>query len=298
LIGIVGGRGVIGSTIAEAMRAAGHDVAIITHNRGQATAPGYRFADVLAPDSLASAVEGLDVVIQSMNFPTYPIEKPRLKHTFMNFDGLGTERLVAAAEAGGARSYVFISGVGTCADSPSPFYQAIWRGEQAVLRSKLEGICIRPTLVYGPNDKGLNRILRAARRLPLVPVVGDGQQLHQPVHVKDVAEVVRQAIDNRIGKGVFEVGGPERMTLNEMLAFLFNMAGMRRQLLHIPISLARLGGGILQGLPGPLLTAAAVDFIAGDFVADLDALRATFKLRLTPFAEGLAKYLQKQPARS
>jgi NADH dehydrogenase len=292
LIAIVGGRGVIGGAIAEALRADGHEVSIVTHDRKYSDSAGFRYGDMLVPETLRPALRGAEVVIQSANFPTYPIEKPGRRHTFMEFDGVGTERLVAAAVQSGASRYVFISGAGTSAGSAKSYYSAIWRGEQAVLNSRLAGFCLRPTLVFGQRDKGLNRILQAARNLPLVPIVGDGRQLHQPVYVGDVAETVRQAIARRV-EGAFEIGGPERFSLEEMLQRLFRVAGLRRHTLHIPASLARMGARMLQPLPGTPLSAAAIDFIAEDFVADTGPLLATFDLKLTPFETGLRTYLSK-----
>lgn len=292
MIVIFGGRGVIGSAITETLRAAGREVVVVTHNTGYASAPGFRYGDMLRPETLGPALEGAEVVIQSANFPTYPIEKPRRQHTFMSFDGLGTERLVAAAEAYGARRYIYISGVGTRADSPRPYFQAIWRGEQAVLNSKLAGVCIRPAFVYGPQDRGLNRILRAAKISPFIPVVGGGRQLHQPVYVGDVAEVVRQAVEADGPTGAYEVGGPQQLTLEDMLKTLFQIVGLRRYLLSVPQSLARFGGSVLQTLPYSLLSSNAIDFIAEDFIADTGPLLANFHLKLTPFQEGLQTYLQ------
>jgi NADH dehydrogenase len=293
LIAIVGGRGVIGGAIADALRADGHQVTVLTHDRRRADAAGFRYADMLEPETLRPALEGAEVVIQSANFSTYPIEKPGRRHTFMEFDGVGTERLVAAAEQSGASRYVFISGAGTRAGSPKSYYSAIWRGEQAVLNSRLSGFCLRPTLVFGPRDKGLNRILDAARFMPLVPLVGDGRQQHQPVYVGDVAEAVRQAVARGV-EGAFEIGGPERFSLKEMLQRLFRVAGLRRNTVQIPAALARMGAGVLQHLPGTPLSTAAIDFIAEDFVADTGPLLATFDLKLTQFETGLRTYIPKQ----
>lgn len=290
MIAIVGGRGVIGGAIADALRADGHEVTVVTHNRRYAGAPGFRYADMLQPDTLAPALEGAEVVVQSANFPTYPIEKPGRRHTFMEFDGVGTEKLVAAAERSGARRYVFISGAGTSAESSKIYYRAIWRGEQAVLNSRMAGFCLRPTLVFGERDKGLNRILKAARLSPFVPVVGGGRELHQPVFVGDVAETVRQAIARGV-EGAFEIGGPERFNLVEMLQRLFRVVGLRRYILPVPNRLARMGAYTLQNLPGTFLSTAALDFIAEDFVADTAPLLATFDLKLTPFEAGLRTYL-------
>jgi uncharacterized protein YbjT (DUF2867 family) len=223
-------------------------------------------------------------------FPTYPIEKPKRRHTFMEFDGAGTERLVNAARKAGVRRYVYISGAGIPA-SPKIYFQAILRGESAVQNSGMEAVCIRPAFVYGPNDRGLNRILSAARKLPVLPLVGPGSQLEQPVYVNDVAEVVRQAVAVDAPQGIFEIGGPERFTLDEMLRRFFRQVGLKCNVVHIPYSLARFGALLLERFPGSPLTMNAIDFLLEDFIADTRPLLSTFNLRLTPFEEGLSKYI-------
>jgi nucleoside-diphosphate-sugar epimerase len=290
VIAAIGGRGVIGGAIVEALRAHGHEVLIVTHDRQQARVAGYRYGDMLDPQSLDAAIEGAEVVVQSGMFPTYPIEKPKLRHTFMQFDGVGTEHLVAAARRAGVRRYVYISGAGIPA-SPRIYYQAILRGEHAVQNSGMETVCIRPTLVYGPRDRGLNRILAAAKKLPVLPLVGPGSQLEQPVYVNDVGEVARQAVAPGAPQGVFEIGGPERFTIDEMLLRFFKHVGFRRGIVHIPYRVARFGALLLERLPGPPLTTNAIDFLMEDFIADTGPLLAAFNLRLTPFEEGLSKYL-------
>ncbi|HJQ31328.1 MAG TPA: NAD-dependent epimerase/dehydratase family protein [Pyrinomonadaceae bacterium] len=291
MIAVVGGRGFIGGAIVKALRGAGHEVVVVTHTRDAAGARGHRFGDMLRPETLGPALSGAEVVVQAAMFPTYPIEKPGRGQTFEEFDGRGTERLVTAARAAGVRRYIYISGSGIPAESPRPYFQAILRGEKAVTGSGMEAVCVRPAFVYGPLDHGLNRILSAAKKLPFLPVVGTGRQLEQPVFVEDLAEVVRQAVGSGAPTGVFEVGGPERFTLDEMLSRFFRVVGLSRPVVHVPYGLARFGAALLELLPGPPLTVNAVDFLTEDFVADTRALLSSFDVRLTPFEEGLRKYL-------
>src|ERR1700683_3684677 len=90
---VVGGRGVIGAAIVRALRGAGWDVLIGTHDHRVAKTSGFRFADLDQPDSLREAVAGAEVVVQSVNFPTYPVERRRHGHTYAAYDDSGTECL-------------------------------------------------------------------------------------------------------------------------------------------------------------------------------------------------------------
>lgn len=277
---VVGGLGLIGSAITSVLRADGWEVVVVEPDRDR---DGVRYGDLLVPESLPAAVAGSSVVIQCANFPTFPIERPKLRHTFEDFDVRGTAALVAAAERMGCRRYLYFSGSG--ADGANPCFQAMKRGERAVLDSGLEGVCLRPTLVYGPGDRTLNQIVALGRRSRLIPLLGNGRQQYQPVYVDDVAELARQAAEPGGPQGVFEIGGPERLSFDELIATALEVAGVgRRRLLHIPLGLARAAAMVLRRVP-------AVDFAARDDIADLTAVRGSFDVRLTPLRDGLGRYL-------
>lgn len=290
MIAVVGGTGVIGAGVVRALRDAGEDVVVVSHDPRRAGQPGFRYGDIRRAETLPAAVQDADVVVQSANFPNYPIERPRRGDTFMAYDGEGTERLVAAAREAGARRYLFISGAGTREGSQRPYFDALWRGQRAVMQSGMEAVCLGPTLVYSPDDHGFNRILRVARRLPVLPVLG-GSQMHQPVFVDDLADIAARACAPGAPQGAFDVGGPERMTLEEMLRRVLAVAGLDRPLARVPVEVGRFGSRFLELLPAPPITRAAVDFLADDFVADLEPVLAAYPTTLTPLEEGLRTYL-------
>jgi NADH dehydrogenase len=131
-----------------------------------------------------------------------------------------------------------------------------------------------------------------AGHLPFVPVIGDGSQQMQPVFIDDVAEAMARAADPGGPVGTFELGGPEVMTMNDLLATMIDVVGRRRPLVHFPAALPKLAGFFLQVLPKPPLSPAAVDFVTDDAVADTRSLVASFGLRPTALREGLETYLR------
>jgi uncharacterized protein YbjT (DUF2867 family) len=291
MIVVVGGTGVIGGAIVTALRAAGEEVVVTTRSRELAARPGYRRADMLQPWTLPDAVAGAEVVVQSANFVSYPIERRRRGHTFMAFDGVGTEQLVDAAERAGVRRYVFIAGAGARSGASKPYWEALRRGEDAVLTSRLEGVCIEPTLVFGPRDRGLNRILAFARRSGVVPLVGAGDEQHQPVFVDDVAALVRRTLPSVAAEGAFAIGGPERLSMRALVRRALTAADIGAHVVPIPERLARAGAAVLERLPGEVLTVSTIDFIREDFVADVGPTLRAFPLTLTPLEHGFQTYL-------
>lgn len=295
MILVAGGTGFIGSAVVRRLLREGEPVTVMSAHPGRrGRGDGARIVegDVQRADTLPGAVAGADVVVQALTFPTFPVEKASKGYTFEEFEHLGTERLVRAAEAAGVRRYVYVSGVGVAPDAEKVWHRAKWAGEQAVLGSSMSACVLRPSWVYGAGDRALNRFVAFARRGPAVPVIGDGSQRVQPVFVEDVAEVVARAAVVDGPRGVFEVGGPEVMTMDEVLGDVLRALGKRKRLVHVPAALPKAAGAVLRPLPKPPLSPDAVDFATGDAVADTAGLFEAFPgVRLRPLAEGLATYL-------
>jgi len=298
MILVVGGSGFIGSASVSALVAAGREVSVMTSNPSssgdaiRALGATPVTGNILDADSLAEAVEGADGVIQALTFPTFPVEKPGRRYTFEEFDGNGTERLVAAAVRAGVRRYAYVSGVGAALDGAKAWYRAKWRGEEAVRASGMEHAIVRPSWVYGPGDISLNKFVAFHRWLPAVPVVGDGTQRVQPVYVQDVGEVLARVADPGGPTGTFEIGGPDVLAMNEVLAAMMEVRGKRKPLVHLPVWFAKAGAFFLQYLPGAVLSPGAIDFATAEAVADTEGLLRAFPgVSLRPFREGLAAYL-------
>jgi len=294
---VAGGSGFIGSAVVRRLIREGREVAVMTaypaRSRARIESMGARViqGDVRDAGSLERAVAGAETVVQALTFPTFPVEKPRRGFTFEEFDHRGTERLVRAAVRAGAGRVVFGSGAGAAPDAPKVWFRAKWAGEEAVRAAGIDHAIIRPSWVYGPEDRALNRFVAFHRWLPFVPVVGDGRQRLQPVFVEDVADAFAQAAGAEGPKGTFEIGGPDVLTMNEVLATMMEARGKRKPLVHFPVALPKLAGFFLQFLPNAPLSPDAVEFVTGDALADTGPLLAAFHLTLTPLRDGLATYL-------
>jgi NADH dehydrogenase len=185
-----------------------------------------------------------------------------------------------------------VSGAGAAPDAAKHWFRFKWQAEEAVRAGDIAHVIIRPAWVYGPEDVALNRFLGFARRLPFVPTFGDGKQLMQPLFIDDLGRLLADALErSEADNQTFEAGGPDRMSMDEVLRAALQAAGLRRPVLHQPVALGKLIAGVLQLLPGPPLTPDAIDFITAPAVADNAALERVFAPRLTPLREGLATYL-------
>lgn len=287
---VAGGTGFIGSAVVRRLTAAGHEVAVLSRR----PRPGLNHVqgDVTDPASLEGKLEGFEAVVDAVQFPNSPIEDRRKGWTFERVDYGGTRNLVDAARAAGVRHYVNMSGVGAAPDARYHWFRFKWQEEQYIAESGIGFTNFRPSWVYGPEDNSLNRFLGFARWLPFVPVVGNGRTRVNPVFVEDVAAHVEAAIARGPANRTFEIGGPEVLTMDEVIRTALRVARKRRLLLHQPKPLMKAVASVLQFAPGPLrLTPDAVEFITQDAVADIGPLREAFGLGLMPLEEALRTYL-------
>ncbi|MEO8457888.1 MAG: hypothetical protein ABI559_08755, partial [Chloroflexota bacterium] len=174
---------------------------------------------------------------------------------------------------------------------------AKWRAETAVKESGLAYTILRPSWVYGPEDRSLNRFLKMSRFLPFVPLIGmAGSQQMQPVFIDDVGSAVAESLDNPAANNqLFDVGGPQVMSMSDVVRAALRASGRRRLLLPTPTPIMKLVASIIQFAPGKPLTPNAVDFIAHDALADPTAIQNKLGLRMTRLDEALATYLGKKP---
>jgi uncharacterized protein YbjT (DUF2867 family) len=297
MILVSGGTGFVGSAIVRELLHRGEKVAVLGRDvsRIRALFGGDvepREGDVRDSATLAQAMRGIDVVVNAVQFPNAPIESRRKGLTFEEVDLKGTRNQVDAAKVAGVRRFVYVSGVGAAKDSDRHWFRYKWEAEKYLQDSGLEWVVVRPTWVYGPGDVSLNRFLGFAKVLPFIPMFGNGDQAMQPVFIDDVGRVCADAaLRPEAANKLFELGGPDVMTMNDVLRTALEVMGKRRRLLHQPVAAGKAIGTLASVLPSPPLSADAVDFITGAATADNTRLIETLGPRLTPLREGLATYL-------
>ena len=296
-VAVAGGSGFVGGAIAAELYRRGHRVIVLSH-RGEAArgwlpdAVEIRLADTARNTGLAEALAGVDALVVALAFPNLPVEAPRRGRTFEAVDAAGTEHVVAAAAGAGVSRVVYLSGAGAAHDAERHWFRAKWRAEEAVRGSGLTWTIIRPTWIYGPRDVALNRFLRYGRQLLAVPMSSFGRQLLAPVFIGDAARLAADSLtDPAAADQVFELGGPEILTMRQIIGTALEVARMPRLVVPAPSLLVKVATVPLAVFPEPPLTPGAIEFVNQPATVDNGPLLARMPRRLTPLREGLATYL-------
>lgn len=253
---ILGGSGFVGRALCEQLtRRLGADVRItvptrrLPHAQAVQSLPGVTVIQADVFHDLSALVRGHDAVVNlvailqgnAAAFEHAHVELPR--------------RIVAS----GAKRVVHVSALGVAEHAPSRYLRSKAAGE-GVLRvgeqtAGLDLTVVRPSLVFGREDRSVNLFARLQRWSPVMPLGGADARL-QPVWVQDLARALVEVLlrPDSIGQ-TYEIAGPHELTLAELVRLAGRAAGCERRVLALPAPLATLQALVMECLPGePLLS--------------------------------------------
>ena len=226
-------------------------------------------ANVRFPELLAGPAEGADAAINLVG-----ILFPSGKQTFKAVQDEGARHVAEAARQAGVRSFVHMSAIGAVAKANSVYARSKAAGERAVMDVFPEAVILRPSIVFGPEDDFFNRFGALARIAPALPLIGGGHTKLEPVYAGDVAKAVVASLTGKAATPApYELGGPEIVTLKEVMARVLDYTMRKRLLVPIPFWLAKLQGALSQLLPSPPLTLDQVRLLETDNVVSEEARR-------------------------
>ncbi len=242
LVTIYGGSGFVGRYIARRMAKEGWRVRVAVRRPNEALfVRPYGAVGQVEPilcnirddASVRAAARGADVVINCVG--TFDAGG---KNNFDAVQSQGAARIARIAAAEGVARLVHLSAIGADPHGNSLYAKSKAAGEAAVLAAFPSAMILRPSVIFGYEDKFFNRFAAMARFGPILPVVG-GNTRFQPVHVDDVAKA---AVAGALGAdgGVYELGGPDVATFADLMKQMLAVIHRRRLVVNIPFFVARI----------------------------------------------------------
>ena len=237
MILVTGATGTIGTALLPQLLAGGHQVRALVRDPRRLGAQRVNvqlaFGDLGEPRALRHAMRGVSTVIH-LAAAIRDQEDRRVEE----INGLGTLRLIQAAERAGVEHFVFFSAIGATPHQRTRFFRSKALAEQAVVESPLRTTVFAPSIVYDPHDRWVTMQRRLAL-LPVLPVSGNGRALYQPLCADDVARCVSGALAEGNGSSRYELAGPEVLSYEMIALLIAHAAGRRRRVVHLPLPLVR-----------------------------------------------------------
>lgn len=248
---VTGATGYVGSRLVPALLAAGYDV-VAASRSGTEDYPWHdavetRPFDVADDDLIASAVEGVDVVVYLVHSMG--------DEDFVRLDREAAERVAAASTAAGVRQIVYLSGLVPDGDL-SDHLRSRLEVERVFLGSGVDTVVLRAAMIIGSGSTSYELLSRLSKRIPRVtPVPRWMNNSIQPVAVEDVTRLVVRAIaaGAERSEGLnqhYDVGGDEVVTYRDLLAAYADAAGLTRRTVLVPGLPVRLVGRACARISG------------------------------------------------
>ena len=177
--------------------------------------------DLSDPSSLAKALQGMDALVNiaSLGFGHAP-------------------GIVEAVQKAGIKRAVFISTTAIFTQLNAPSKKVRMAAEQTVRESGIDFTILRPTMIYGsPRDRNMCRLIRYLKRWPLIPVIGKGECLQQPVFVDDLAWAIAAAVQSpQTARKEYNISGKNSLSYNEVVDTVCRLLKCRVGKVHLPVS--------------------------------------------------------------
>lgn len=255
VVALVGGSGFVGTHLAQALLARGCRLRIASRrperafklkplgNLGQVQ---FARVDVTRPDSLGPVLAGAEAVVNLVGAFDGNLDAVQ---------GTGAGAVAAAASAAGAGAFVHMSAIGADAEGATAYARTKAAGEAAVLAAFPKATVLRPSVLFGPDDKFVNLFAGLIATLPVLPVFGPDKVL-QALHVDDAAEAVARALADPAGHGGkrYELGGPELLTMLGLHKAIAKAQGRERLFVPLPDFASGAFATLTGWLPGAPLS--------------------------------------------
>jgi uncharacterized protein YbjT (DUF2867 family) len=288
---ITGGTGFVGRQVVRALLARGFLVRCLVRPGSEGKLRGFESIDrvpgnVLRPEQLVASAEGCTALVHLVG-----IIRERGRATFERLHVQATRNMLTLAQQAGIRRYLHMSALGTRPGARSRYHQTKWQAEDAVRQSDTDWTIFRPSIIFGPGDEFISRLASMVRRLPVVPVLGDGRYRLQPVPVEQVAEgFARALLGGATVKQTYEVAGPSAYSFLELLDHIGSALGRGRvRKAHVPLGLVKTLTRGLERLPLYPVTSDQIAMLEEDSTTDPTPFYTDLGIAPEPLDAGLRR---------
>ena len=288
---VTGGTGFVGREIVKQLVADGHRVRALVRPGSEGKLQKHENVashegDVTDAASLVGAVEECEAVIHLVGIIR---EFYGRGITFKKMHVTATANILEACAEQGVRRYLHMSSNGTRQDGITAYHRTKWQAEEMVRNSELEWTIFRPSLIFGPGSEFVKMLADLIRRVPVVPVLGDGQYRMQPVAVEQVARSFVRALGmpETIGK-TYHPGGGKNYTYDEILDLTAGAMGKGPvSKIHQPLFMIKPMVKMLQGFEQFPITDDQLKMLIEGNVCDPGAWAEAFDLEPVSYADGI-----------
>jgi len=229
---VTGATGFVGSDLVVRLREDGHDVTAMTRDaaaydppEGVAVVEG----DLLDVDSLQGAFEGIDAAY-------YLVHSLQTGAEFAKRDRGAARNFATAASEAGVERVVYLGGLGETGADLSEHLRSRREVESILAEGTYALTTLRAAIIIGDGSASFRMVKQLAGRLPVMITPKWVRTLCQPIAIEDVIEyLVGVLAVPETANDVFEIGGPDVLTYEEILRRTAAKLGRSPLIVPVPV---------------------------------------------------------------
>ena len=244
--------------------------------------------NIFNPEDIKKVLKNCDIVINLVGI-LYETRKQKFSQIHSEFPYL----LCNLCNETGIKNLVHVSALGVKERHNSQYMQSKFQGEKNIKEIFKPSVILRPSVVFGPEDKFFNSFASIAQFSPFLPLIGGGKTKFVPIYVGDVAKAIVKGLElNNSEPKIYELGGPENYSFKELMEILLREIKKKRFLISVPFGFAKFQSYFLQMMPNPILTPDQVELLKYNNIisGDYPTLKA-LGISATPIQSILPKYI-------
>ena len=265
---LTGATGFIGGKLLPALIAEGAKVRCLVRSSEQLVTglppdkqPEVTYADLLDPDSLSAAIEGMD----SAYYLVHSMGGRRIKDriAFADRDRRAAENFIKAAEKAGLKRIIYLGGLGETGDGLSEHLSSRLEVAEILRSGKPETTVLRAAIIIGPGGASFEMLRHLVERLPVMTCPKWIETKCQPIALQNAIEYLVGCLrtPNTIGL-TLDIGGPDILTYRELMQLYARIRELRRFMVTVPVLTPHLSS-YWVGLVTPIPSGLAIPLVEG-----------------------------------
>lgn len=295
MIFIAGSSGFVGGHLIDALLKNGYKLRCLA--RSEKTEKSLRekgidvfSGDITIPKTIEGALDGVDFVIHLVG-----IIEEKGSSTFQNVHVNGTKNLIAEAKRAGVKHFFYQSALGADKSSWSGYLRTKAEAEEIVASSGIPFTIFSPSLIIGKWDGFTKKLRDLIKISPVIPIPGDGKSKLQPIYINDWTNCMLKVLASPDSfKGIFEIGGPQQLTYNEIVKDLADVMKSKKTITHIPMGLMKFGALIAEKtIPFLPVSSEQLRLLETDNICDSHSVEKNFGFKPIKYKDALKEFINK-----
>lgn len=252
---VTGASGFVGAKLIPALAAEGHELRALSRDPSRIAIGGAEpvRGDVVSGAGIPAALAGVEVayyLIHSMEtMPGQPETITGAGAGFAERERLGARRFAVAARRAGVRRIVYLGGPLPRAGATSRHLASRAEVERILFTEVPDSVAFRASIVIGAGSRSFRLLVRLVERVPVLALPAWRSRRVQPIDTRDlIAMLLAAASTKAIGGRALEIGGPDMLTYEELLARIAEAMLVSRPTLKIGFDLTPIVGRLAAAI--------------------------------------------------